>query len=151
MVEIGNLNNVTYRDMITAVKQKRNHFVSSEDRAIGKTTAINNLCLELQSMGYTVLIVSPSLDSGLKYYADERISLVMEDYKGKKELFKENVVIVVDEVKRCMMDDLIKYMGEIKVPVVGYVNFTVPSNYMSKSSVSEPVFKKEYESKWINE
>lgn len=116
---MGEQSECGFKDMILSIEQKRNLFVSSEYRGVGKTTAINLMCLELQAMGYEVVICSKSK---LDYYASERIDIKNVDSLRGRFRRGEKAVVIVDDVKRSEMDDLIYYLHGI-VPIVGYVDF----------------------------
>lgn len=104
--------------MLNMVDLKQSYLLSSEYRGIGKTIALNELAFTLQSLGYEVYLLNPYPVK--EYYVNKIISIYMNDFCG---LFKHNSVVIADETKYSLMDDILDYCKDNKVPIVGFVNF----------------------------
>jgi hypothetical protein len=125
-------------EMLSYIERKENYFLSSEDRAIGKTFTLNELAFTLQALGYKVFVLTPYKEC--EYFADRFISLDLQSYRGR---FANNAVIIADEARFEMMEEFLDYCKYRSIPVVGYVNFR-------RSKILKPIqFKREYECTWI--
>ena len=125
-----------FNDLLTAVEQKRFVGLSSHQRGIGKTTILNELAFTLQALGYVVYLLTPYKNQ--EYFAHKFISNNTNDLRG----VRGNIVVIADEARYCMMDDLFTYCRLYGIPVVGFINYDTPKEVKSN-------FKQEYESKWI--
>lgn len=125
--------------MLNMIESKQNYLLSSEDRNIGKTITLNELAFTLQSLGYDVCLLSPYPH---EFYANRFISFNEIDYASK---IYDDTIIVADEAKVEMMDELFDYCKNRNIPIVGYVNFysRIPVMYDNKEK-----FKREYEFTW---
>jgi len=124
--------------MLECIEKKENYFLSSEDRNIGKTFMLNELAFTLQTLGYKVFVLTPC--RACEYYGEKFISLDSQNYRGR---LANDAVIIADEARFEMMEELLDYCKYKSIPVVGYVNFR-------RSKIPEPIqFKREYECIWI--
>ena len=130
-----------FDEILHSIEKKRNYFLSSEDRCIGKTFTLNELAFNLQALGYRVFILTPYQDQ--EYFADGFISNYPPSYRGKLD---KNTVIIADEARyEMMVDELLDYCDYRHIPIVGYVNFRRKQKY-------NPIeFKKEYECIWYKD
>lgn len=119
------------------IELKAYYFLSSEDRAIGKTHTLNELAFTLQALGYKVYVLTPY--GNCEYYAEKYISTSVNDFR---DVARDKLVIIVDESRYFMMDELTDYCIENKIPIIGYVNFGLPK------MVNDFDFKQEYECIW---
>ncbi len=104
--------------MLNMVKAKQNYLLSSADRGIGKTTILNELAFTLQAIGYKVYLLNPHPVKD--YYVNNILTYDIQSFRG---LFKSNVVLIADEARYEMMDDLLEYCKDKRIPIVGFVNF----------------------------
>jgi hypothetical protein len=125
-------------NFLEAIEQGKNLLLSSENRRIGKTYILNELGFTLQALGYNVFVLTPYKEQ--EYYANKFISDGIDRFKGFN---REKLVILADEARYLMMDDIMEYCEYRKVPIVGYVNFYIPRKIEPKE------FKREYECIWI--
>jgi len=121
---VGDLNILTEKQqkvlkkMLISIENKKNYFLSSADRNIGKTFTLNKLAFTLQALGYVVYILTPYKEQ--EYFTHKFISLEPINFKEK---LNENVVIIADEARFEMMEELLDCCKYKRIPVVGYVNF----------------------------
>jgi hypothetical protein len=104
--------------MLHMARVRQSYLLSSEDRGIGKSITLNELAFTLQTIGYDVYLLNPHPVKD--YYVNNIIALDSKSYEG---LFRENSVVIADESRYEMMDDILEYCKYKKVPIVGYVNF----------------------------
>lgn len=99
-------------------------FYNAEERGIGKTTIINNLGLEYQSLGYNVIVVTPTF-IGAEYIANERWSVNDRDNRSKS--FPSNTIVLVDELKISEANSLTtllkRHSSQEEIKVLGFVRF----------------------------
>lgn len=115
---------------------------SSEKRAWGKTTIINELGFTLQALGYTVYILTPYRNQ--EYCGEKFVSLDSCDFRDFRGIPRDNIVILADEVRISKITELIKFCDYHNIAVVGFVDYEIPIIY------KEIGFKKEYKCEWIN-
>ena len=131
---------VVFDIFLEMIKKKRNCFLSSEDRRIGKTYTLNELAFNLQAIGYIIYILTPYKNQ--EYFAHNFIS---DSIKELYKIDRYNLVIIVDESKYCKLDEIIKFCKDHQIPMVGYVDFE-----FGKMKIKEKIeFKREYKCNWI--
>jgi len=139
---LTNCQETILEEFLTAVENKQNLFKDSEPRQIGKTYLLNKLGFFLQVLGYSPYILTPYLDYA-DYFVDGFISLNnIQGFRGLR--LNKNTVVIGDEARLYMMDDLIDYCEYRQIPIVGYFNFNRP-----RSTYNVNKFKQEYQCVWV--
>ena len=108
-----------HEEMLQAVLDKRSYIVavSDSDRGIGKTYSLRNLGLELQSLGYKVMVAS--LSQSADYYAEVSVS----KYGSRHNLRGySKPVLLVDDILQEDLEVLLSECRISQIPVVGYAN-----------------------------
>lgn len=108
-----------YNEMEMAIVNKTFAIYNSNnyDRGFGKTTILNKIGFDYQSLGYEVYILTPI--NCVEYYVSKRISNI-DDLRGIK---TNNLIILIDEElsQSNLLIEAKKFCNYHGIPMIGFV------------------------------
>ena len=104
------------------LQQRKNKLLSSQQRAWGKTTILNEIGFTYQALGYDVLLVTTHSES------NEHIATMYFDYVFTKARLLADygkTIVIVDEYDYCDLNfqEIMEFFDKKKIPYVGFVRF----------------------------
>lgn len=108
-----------YNDFAKTINNKETKFLSSKDRAWGKSYVLNELGFELQALGYRVFLLTEFPNSQEHFATDFIDSL--NRFKG---LSRDKTVVIVDEYRYRKTLEILEYCTFYKIPMVGFVDYS---------------------------